>query len=111
MANPQVTNQGRYVINAQQMKVDGINPVATTAVISDLVQVKDGDNVVTQPIRRWEVVGYGWNPQMVLPQWPLEDRAPAAKTRVEVQYIGSSISNAQNTLDFATHVTHASTDF
>lgn len=110
MSNPQITNQGRYVITAQALKADnGINPVATTAVISDLIQTREGGETVTTPARRWEVFSYGWQPQMVLPQWPLE--AAPAKGRVEVKYIGSSTSSAVNTLDFATHVTHASTDF
>jgi hypothetical protein len=85
--------------------------IATTAVISDLVQTREGNETVTTPTRRWEVFSYGWQPQMILPQWPLEKRADPAKHRVEVKYIGSSTSNAVNTLDFATHVTHASTDF
>jgi hypothetical protein len=112
MTNPQISNQGRFVITAQALKADnGIFAIATTAVISDLVQTREGNENVTTPTRRWEVFSYGWQPNMALPQWPLEKRAEPARRRVEVKYIGSSTSNAVNTLDFATHVTHASTDF
>lgn len=109
--NPQITEQGRFVIQTVPMKVQNISSVATTAVISDLIQTREGSETVTTPSRRWEVFSYGWQHNMVLPQWPLEARAPAAKRRVEVKFIGSSTSNAVNTLDFATHVTNASTDF
>jgi hypothetical protein len=107
MAAPSIAN---YVITIPQLQtVAGINQVATSAVISDLVEVKEGEKVILTPIRKWEVLGYGWNSQINLPKWPLD--ASNSRKRVEVKYIGSSTSNAKNTLDFATHVTHASKDF
>lgn len=110
MAQPSITNRDNYAITIPQIQsVQGVNPVATSAVISDLVEVREGEKVILTPIRKWEVLGYGWNNQINLPKWPLD--ATNARKRVEVKYIGSSTSTATNTLDFATHVTHASKDF
>ena len=115
IGNPSIVNRDNYTITLPAAPTTaGINPVATSAVISDLVESKEGDTVVLSPVRKWEVIGFGWNAQINLPKWPLADAAapaPAARKRVEVNYIGSSTSNAAGTLDFATHVTHASTDF
>lgn len=113
--NPSMSHQGRYVINAQVLRERaGMTPVGTTAAISDLTEITDNGIKVLVPIRRWEVVGFGWQSQIALPQWPLEKRNDSlgtGKTRIEFSYIGSSTSRARQTLDNATHVTHASADY
>lgn len=110
IGNPSITNRENYIINLPAVaRVEGINPVATTAMISDLTEVREGDTVVMTPIRKWEVTGFGWDAQISLPKWPLD--SSTTRKRVEVNYIGSSTSDAANTLENATHVTHASTDF
>lgn len=112
IANPTITNRDNYIINLPAVpNVAGINAVATSAVISDLVVTKEGDITISSAVRKWEVVGFGWRNQISLPKWPLALEAGNTKKRVEINYVGSSTSNATNTLDFATHITHASTDF
>jgi hypothetical protein len=112
IANPTITNRENYIINLPTApKVAGINPVATSAVISDLEEKKEGDILVLSPVRKWEVIGFGWNQQISLPKWPIASSTAGTRKRVEVNYVGSSTSNATDTLDFATHLTHASADF
>jgi hypothetical protein len=114
MANPSITTAGNYVINlAAVQSVDGINPIATSAVISDLIEAQDGDKKMITTIRKWDIIGLGWNQQISLPKWPLDN--PNGRKRVEVNFIGSTTSKSTNLDDSliqnATHVTHASTDF
>ncbi|MBC7466185.1 MAG: hypothetical protein H7256_09340 [Bdellovibrio sp.] len=91
----------------------GINPLAISAAISDLVDVQNGTDKITNVNRRWEILGAGWNAKIQLPNWPLENMA--SKKRVEINFIGST-TNTSTPLDdsliqAATHVTHASKDF
>jgi hypothetical protein len=110
ISNPTISFRENYSIKLPELPVtSGIFPIAVSAVISDLAEIREGEKVIKTPIRKWEVIGYGWNQNLNLPKWPLADSN--SRKRVEVKYIGSATSNAQNTLDFATHVTHASTDF
>ncbi|MGZ3692019.1 MAG: hypothetical protein ACXVAX_10980 [Pseudobdellovibrio sp.] len=117
VANPTITNGDSYKINLPQIQnANGINPVATTVVISDLAESREGDTVITTPVRKWEIVGSGWNQQINLPKWPLgATPGTTAKKRVEINYVGSAnpCTGQIGTipLDCATHVTHASTDF
>jgi hypothetical protein len=114
MANPSITTAGNYVINlAAVQAVEGINPIATSAVISDLIETQDGDNRVISTNKKWEIIGLGWNQKISLPKWPLDNST--GRKRVEVNFIGSTTSKSTNLDDSliqnATHVTHASTDF
>lgn len=110
IANPSVINKENYTITLPALNsVEGVNPIATSAIISELVEVKDGDKTFMNAIHKWEVFGYGWNTQIALPKWPLDPSSNARK-RVEVNYVGSSTSK-DNNIDNATHVTHASADF
>lgn len=115
IANPTVVNRENYQINLPQIgTTEGVSPVATSAIISDLAEVREGQTVVVTPVRKWEVIGLGWNAQINLPRWPLA--ASNAKKRVEVNYIGSALNNCATqsgtvSLNCATHITHASTDF
>lgn len=90
----------------------GINPLAISATISDLVEVQNGDDKITNVNRRWEVIGLGWSKTLQLPNWPLSDMT--SKKRVEVNFIGST-TNTSTTIgeltQAATHVSHSSADF
>lgn len=113
IANPTITTAGNYVISLPAAPTTaGINPTATSAAISDLVETQDGAKKVVIAVKRWEVIGAGWTQQIALPQWPLDGDL---RRRVEVNYIGSA-SSASTDIDDrlinnATHVTHASADF
>lgn len=117
VGNPTITNRENYVINLPPAPTTaGINPVVTSAVISDLVESKEGNIVVLSPVRKWEVIGLGWTPQISLPKWPqAQTEAAVAKKRVEINYVGTVNStlgkNPTDTIDSATHITHASADF
>ena len=109
IANPTIVNNDRYTISVPALAdVSGIYPLATSAIISDLVEITDGTAKFLNPIRKWEIFGYGWNAQLTLPKWPLD--AATGRRRVEVNYVGSATSK-DNNIDNATHVTHASADF
>lgn len=122
--NPTIINSSNYIINLPKAPVTaGINALAITASISDLVESKDGSTkVVIVPNKKWDIIGLGWNEKIALPKWPLDNST--ARKRVEVNYIGSithnpgaglnAKSNARlddGLIEKATHVTHASTDF
>jgi hypothetical protein len=116
--NPSVTSRDNYVINMPPAPTtDKITPVAVTAILSDLVESKEGDATVVSAIHKWEVVGAGWSSQINLPKWPQSDLEGSAKKRVEINFIGISADNAvsctvvTDCLNAATHLTHASADF
>jgi hypothetical protein len=117
VANPSITSRDNYVITLPAAPTtDGITPVATTAIISDLVESRAGDVTVVSAIHKWEVVGGGWSSQINLPKWPQTDaEGSAAKKRVEINFIGAntpvSCRVVSDCLDSATHLTHASADF
>lgn len=114
IANPTITSTDNYTINLPTPPTtSGINPIATTASISDLVEVQDGNKRITIPNRKWEVFGLGWNQQIKLPKWPLNNLN--GRKRVEVNYVGSTSNKRTNfddsLIENATHITHASADF
>lgn len=90
-----------------------INPIALSAIISDLIETQDGDKILLSTKRRWEVLGLNWNEKLELPHWPLENMTK--NKRLEINYIGSTTTSNVNLDDSiikaATHVSHASTDF
>lgn len=116
VANPSITQRDNYVINLPAAPTtEGVTPVVTSAVISDLVESREGEIVVLSPVRKWEVIGFGWTQQINLPKWPLTPTEAAAKKRVEINYVGTVHQtmgrNPADIIDSATHITHASTDF
>ena len=114
IANPTIAATENYVITLPEAPTTaGINGIAVSASISDLVETQDAGKTILIPNRRWDIIGLGWTQQISLPNWPLDDST--ARKRVEVNYIGSTsakITRLDNSLiENATHITHASTDF
>jgi hypothetical protein len=115
MGNPSISTSGNYVITLADLPtVSGINPLAVSASISDLVEAKDGAKTIITTTKKWEILSPGWSNKISLPTWPLDNSN--VRKRVEVNYIGSTTSRStdlNNTalIDNATHVTHASADF
>ena len=114
IANPTIITSGNYIITLPSAPTTaGINAIAVSASISDLVETQDAGKTVLIPNRKWDIVGLGWTQQISLPKWPLDNST--ARKRVEVNYIGSTsskITRLDNSLiENATHITHASTDF
>lgn len=91
----------------------GINPLAISATISDLVEVQNGADKITNVNRRWEILSAGWTAKLQLPNWPLDNMT--SKKRVEINFIGSTTNTStpldESLIQAATHVTHASKDF
>jgi len=114
IANPTIAATGNYVITLPAAPTTaGINGIAVSAAISDLVETQDGGKTILIPNRKWDIIGLGWTQQISLPKWPLDNST--ARKRVEVNYIGSTsakVTRLDNSLiENATHITHASTDF
>lgn len=114
ISNPSITQSTHYTINLPSLPItEGINPIAMTASISDLYESVDNDKTIIQTIRKWDVLGLGWNQEINLPNWPLEKSN--SRKRIEVNFIGSN-KNKKIKLDDSlttntTHITHASADF
>ncbi len=112
--SPTVTETSGLVIGLpSKPNQAGINALAVSASISDLVPFVSGTETVINVNRRWEIIGLGWDQSMELPNWPLGDSA--AERRIEINFIGSTTHKGakldDNLIEAATHVTHASTDF
>ena len=114
IANPTIAATENYVITLPEAPTTaGINGIAVSASISDLVETQDAGKTILIPNRKWDIIGLGWTEQISLPKWPLDNST--ARKRVEVNYIGSTsakVTRLDNSLiENATHITHASTDF
>lgn len=114
IGNPTIAASGNYVITLPAAPTTaGINAIAVSASISDLVETQDAGKTILIPNRKWDIIGLGWTQQISLPKWPLDNST--ARKRVEVNYIGSTsakLTRLDNSLiENATHITHASTDF
>lgn len=87
-----------------------LNPLATTVVISDVVQT---DAKTKNYIRRWEIAALKWKNKIQLPNFPLNDMQ--SRKKVEVNYIASASTSSvrldDDIIKSTTHVTHASTEF
>ncbi len=114
VANPTIENSAYYTIHLPTAPTtNGINPIAVSACISDLVETIDGTTHIITANHRWDIIGLGWSSDIVLPEWPL---APTSnKKRVEINFIGSTQNQPVNLddsiIDAATHVSHSSSDF
>lgn len=113
--SPTVSETSGFIIGLPNKPVQaGINALAVSASISDLVPFVSGAETIINVNRRWEVIGLGWDQSMELPKWPLGGDS-ATNRRVEINFIGSTTHKGakldDNLIEAATHVTHASTDF
>lgn len=114
VADPSIRSSDGLVITFPQApNVPGINSLASSVVISDLIENQNGDSKIISTNRRWEVLGLGWSKEVQLPLWPLSNQT--AKKRVEINFLGTTSNQSVNLDDSliqaATHVTHASSDF
>ncbi len=113
--SPSITTVAGFNINLPAKPIlSGINAVATSAAISDLVKIQNGAETITNVNRRWEIIGLGWEQNIQLPNWPLNGET-SAQRRLEINFIGSTshqnVKLDDSLIESATHVTHASTDF
>lgn len=114
IGNPTIAGSDSYTITMPKAPITaGINPIAVSAMISDLVATQDAGKTILIPNRKWEIIGLGWSQQISLPKWPLDNST--TRKRVEVNYIGSTTSQFtkldDSLIESATHITHASADF
>ncbi|MFZ3230644.1 MAG: hypothetical protein WA160_10605 [Pseudobdellovibrio sp.] len=112
--NPSIKNVNGFEITMPNAPLkSGINSLAISATISDIVEIQNGTDKITNINHRWEIIGLGWSPIIQLPNWPLADMA--TKKRIEINFLGSTTNTTaqldESLIQAATHVTHASTDF
>lgn len=114
--NPSVVTTAGYTISLPaKPTTPGINAIATSVSISDLVKIQNGAETITNVNRRWEIIGLGWEQNIQLPNWPLIGETTAQQRRLEINFVGSNthqnVKLDDKLIEAATHVTHASTDF
>jgi hypothetical protein len=93
---------------------EGINPIATYAVLAKEEEATQGQAKVRVYSAQWEVYAGSWVERMPLPQWP-DDAGISGKKRWEVNFVGSQTASQAPVgpamIEFATHVTHNSVTF
>lgn len=94
--------------------VDGVNPLATYAVLSMEEEIQQGPAKVKLLNPRWEIYAQNWAESLKLPQWP-NDGELVGKKRWEVNFVGSQTASqvpvGPAMIESATHVTHSSVSF
>ena len=110
--NPSVRQNSGYEVTLPNPPTlpSQLNALATTVVISDIVQV---DAKTKNYVPRWEIVGLNWQKKVQLPNWPMSN--PNNKKRFEINYIASNLKSSvridDDIIKSTTHITHASTEY
>lgn len=110
--NPSVRNNSGFEINLPTPPVvpNTLNPLATTAVISDIVNITPQSKTY---VRKWEIVGLNWQRKIQLPNWPLAGNQ--TKKRIEINFIASNTQSSvrldDDVIKATTHITHSSTEY
>ncbi|WP_413586898.1 hypothetical protein [Bdellovibrio sp. HCB274] len=114
ISNPSVTSGGLELILPQFNTVDGVNPIATYAVFSNQIEVKQGADKVKLMNPTWEVYADKWVTNMKVPNFP-NDTLLNGNKRWEVNFLGSQTASqapmGPAMIEAATHVTHSSVNF
>jgi hypothetical protein len=112
VSRPTLSNDGKTVSFAAPAMVNGITPIATYVVLSQIDHTDMGQYKVEHRFRLWELYNNGWTNQVNLPKVALSTQ-PGKNYRWEVYFLGSTQVNAQqntSSLDKVTHVSHNSLD-
>jgi hypothetical protein len=115
IADPTMSSSGELLM-PKFNTVDGVNALATYAVLSRQDQVQQGSGKATVATPMWEVYANQWITQLKMPQWPTQDvEQGQSKKRWEVNFIGSQTASqaaiGPAMINAATHVTHSSITF
>ncbi len=113
LAAPRVSPGGDLILPSVS-PVSGIAPILTYSVLSQMKQVQDGDDTVTQTSRLWEVYAPQWVTNVKMPTWP-NDPVVSGKKRWDVSFVGGQNASQGNVspamVNQATHVTRSTLDF
>lgn len=110
--NPTILSANEALL-PQVHTIEGVNPLATYAVISNQVEVNQGPEKVKIMAPYWVVYSSSWLSKVTFPTWPNETN-PGNKgsRRLEVTFIGSQTAShatlGRDMIEAATHVTHSS---
>ena len=98
-------------LSQSDLSLEQINPIAISITISNVLEMKTGNETVTISDRQWEIYGTDWPNEITLPHLPLTTNT---KLRLDLNLIGSqtdsNIDLGDNLIKAATHVTHSATD-
>jgi hypothetical protein len=113
MADPSMAANGDLLL--QKMNpISGVNPIATYAVVSQVLQSVQGAAKVQVNSSYWEMYAPEWAETLALPKWPAGNHLPGKK-HWEVNFLGSlnvsTVDLGPAMINNATHVTHSSLDF
>lgn len=112
--NPTVGAGGLELSMPQFQSVDGVNAIATYAVLSNEIQVQQGADKVKLMNQSWEIYADKWVSNLKVPAFPGETLLNGNK-RWEVNFLGSQTASQATMgpamIEAATHVTHSSVNF
>jgi hypothetical protein len=110
---PRPAIQGNTLTVTAPTVVDGITPIATYVVLSEIEYKNTGKYTLENKFRLWEIAEAGWASQMTLPESPVR-LVPGKKYRWEVLFMGQQNGQNEKTgeyfLNAVTHVSRNSLD-
>lgn len=114
LENPHVVSAFEFRVQVPLIP-EGIYPAATYSVLSQVERTGEGIEAKEQATNFWEVYADGWQAQVKLPEWPVDDM-PEGPKRWEVSLIGDqdkekAIDLNPRILETVTHATHSASDF
>jgi len=90
-----------------------ISALAVSAVISNLIDIKDGDQTISFEDRKWEIIGTTWPQEFTLPNLPINTQ-PGQRRKIDLNLIGSSTQSSaelgDELVNAATHFTHSAAE-
>jgi len=113
MADPTLAANGDMLL-PKMNPIQGVNAIATYAVVSQVAQTMQGSQKVLVNSSYWEMYAPAWAESLNLPKWPEGNHLPGKK-HWEVNLLGSlnvsQVDLGPAMINNATHVTHSSLDF
>lgn len=92
---------------------ESISAIAVSAIISNLIDIKDGDQIVSFEDRKWEIIGTNWPQEFTLPNLPIETQ-PGQRRKIDLNLIGSTTHTqseiGDELIEAATHFTHSAAE-
>ncbi|MFN3697927.1 MAG: hypothetical protein ACK4VO_10850 [Pseudobdellovibrio sp.] len=120
LINPPVVekNNGSITVRLPSVSTETSNkaqvyPIALSAIISNLIEIKDGNEVVIIEDRQWEIIGNQWPNEFILPSLPIKNQ-PGQRRKIDINLIGSNnqseVNLGDDLINAATHFTHSAAE-